>query len=333
MSDPLEISHCYVQINGVRCHYAQAGAGPLVLLLHGFPELWYSYRHQLAALAKAGYHAVAPDLRGFGESEVSPRVEDHALLNHMADMRALIHALEAEQAVLVGHDWGANLVWAMALRYPELVRAVVALSIPFYPEPRDPADIKRFAAGHFNFLEYFQKPGATEAEFERDPRRFFRLFFYGLSGDAPAGTIDRLYRDKPADAQLLDDFPEPHTLPAWLSERDLDYYVAAFEKTGIVPALGFYRNIERDYPELRRIYRKALAQPALFIGGAEEAAVRFGSLEPMRRALPNLRNTLVLPHCGHWLQQEQAEAVNQAVIQFLDQELGDDFRRSTETEP
>jgi pimeloyl-ACP methyl ester carboxylesterase len=316
-----EVSHCRVHINGIRCHYAQAGAGPLVLLVHGFPELWYSYRHQLTALARAGYHAVAPDLRGFGESEVSPRVDDYALLNHMADMRALISALSADQVVLVGHDWGANLAWAMALRYPELVRAVVALSIPFYPEPRDPAEIKRFAAGNFNFLEYFQKPGAAEAEFERDPRRFFRLLFYGLSGDAPAGTIDRLYRGKPADAKLLDDFPEPHELPAWLSERDLDYYVAAFKKTGIAAALGFYRNIERDYPELKLLYRQSLTLPALFIGGAEEAAVRFGSLEPMRRALPNLRNALVLPHSGHWLQQEQAQTVNRALVQFLDQEL------------
>src|SRR5207244_9904208 len=231
--------------------------------------------------ASAGYHAVAVDLRGFGESEVTARVEDYSLLQHGQDVSALIASLGADKAVLVGHDWGANLVWAMALRYPALVQSVVALSIPFYPEPRAPAEIKRFGEGRFNFAEYFQRPGAAEGEFQENPRYFLRTFFYGLSGNAPAGTVEHLYRDKPGDAKLLDGFPVPDTLPSWLSERELDYYVAAFEKTGLSGALGFYRNLERDYPPLKAIYQQTPQQPALFIGGGEEAAVRFGNLEPM----------------------------------------------------
>jgi pimeloyl-ACP methyl ester carboxylesterase len=315
--DSPQIEHRHVRVNGIGYHFAQAGAGPLVLMIHGFPELWYSFRHQLRALAAAGFRAVAIDLRGFGESEVTPNVEDYALLNHASDVKALLDSLGSKQTTLVGHDWGANLVWAMALRYPELVNGVIALSIPFYPEPRDPAEIKRFSQGSFNFLEYFQRPGAAELEFEQDPRRFFRAFFYGLSGDAPAGTVEHLYRGKPATAKLLDGFPEPKILPAWLSERELAFYVAAFTKTGLSGALGFYRNIERDYPGLKLLYQNTLRQPVLFMGGAEEAAVRFGDLEPMRHALPQLEKALVLPGCGHWLQQERAETVNREMIAFL----------------
>lgn len=313
------LKHRYVQVNGIRYHFAEAGVGPLVLMIHGFPELWYSFRHQLAALAAAGYHAVAVDLRGFGESEVTPRVEDYALLGHAEDVKALLASLGAREATLVGHDWGANLVWAMALRYPELVNGVVALSIPFYPEPSDPAEIKRFAQGSFNFVEYFSRPRAVESEFEQEPERFFRALFYGLSGDAPPGTIDHLYRGKPATAKLLDGFPLPNALPPWLSEQDLEYYVAAFTKTGLSGPLGFYRNLERDYPALKEIYRGTLRQPVLFIGGAEEAAVRLGSLEPMRRSLPQLKKALTLPGCGHWVQQERSEVVNQEMVEFLRQ--------------
>jgi len=314
----VEIHHAHASVNGIRYHYAEAGCGPLVIMIHGFPELWYSYRHQLGALARAGYHAVALDLRGFGESEVTPRVEDYSLLQHAEDVKALIASLGPRNAVLVGHDWGANLVWAMALRYPALVKAVVALSIPFYPAPRDPAEISRFNAGNFNFVSYFQKPGAVEAEFNENPRRFMRAFFFGLSGDAPPGTLEYLYRGKPADAKLLDGFPVPDVLPAWLSEADLDYYVAAFEKTGLTGALGFYRNMERDYPALQAIYRGELRHPVLFIGGAAEASVRFGSLEPMQHALPGLVKAMVLPDSGHWVQQERSEIVSRELIEFLE---------------
>ena len=175
------------KINGIRYHYAEAGSGPLVVLLHGVADLGHSWRNQLPALAAAGYRAVAPDLRGCGRSEVLPRVEDYSMLRHVEDVKALIGALGAREAVLIGHDWGANLTWATTLLYPGLVRAVVALSIPFYPQPRDPAEIHRLSEGRFDFTSYFQKPGAAEAEFAADPKGFFRRFFVGMSGDAPRG--------------------------------------------------------------------------------------------------------------------------------------------------
>ena len=317
--DQVEVLHDYATINGIRYHYAEAGTGPLVVMIHGFPELWYSWRHQLAALAKAGYHAVAPDLRGFGESEVTPQVQDYSILQHASDVKALIDHLGAKTATVVGHDWGANIMWLMPMLYPETVNAVVSLSIPFYPEPRDPSKFKSFGSGKFN---QFREPGVTEAEFNEDPARFFRLFFYGLSGDAPSGTTDTLFMGKfPANAKLLDGFPEPPTLPAWLSQEDLDYYVAAYQKTRITGALGFYRNMENDYPSLVEIYKKGIHQPVLFIGGGEEPAVKYGKLDLMKEALPNFREALVLPGCGHWLQQERSKEVNAALINFLNHEI------------
>lgn len=314
--DPVEITHRYVDINGIKYHYAEAGKGPLVIILHGFPELWYSWRHQLAALAHAGYHAVAPDLRGFGESEVTANVEDYSLTNHARDVKALIDHLNAKQVFIVGHDWGANLMWIMPMLYPDVVKGVVSLSIPFYPEPRDPVEIRKKWPNTFT---NFHTKGATEAEFNEDPERFFRLFFYGLSGEAPKELIDSLFMKKPDNDHVLDDFIEPDHLPSWLSQKDLEYYVNAYKKTGITPALNFYRN-DQDYFNLKEIYKKGIHQPVLFIGGANEAAVRFGSLEPMKASLPNLRKTVVLEYCGHWLQQEKPEEVNREIIAFLDHE-------------
>jgi len=313
--DSVEIKHRYATINNIRYHFAEAGSGPTVMMIHGFPELWYSWRNQVVALAKAGYHAVAPDLRGFGESEVTSNISDYSILQHAKDIKGLIDHLSVDSVTIIGHDWGANITWIMPMLYPEAINAVVSLSIPFYPEPRDPSKFKSFGNGKFN---QFREPGLTEAEFNEDPERFFRLFFYGLSGDAPKGTIDNLFMGKFSDdAKLLDGFPEPDRLPSWLSHDALNYYTAAYRKTGITGALGFYRNMEGDYRTLKKIYEKKIDQPVLFIGGGEEPAVKYGKLDLMKDALPNFRKSIVLPGCGHWLQQERTEEVNEYIIEFL----------------
>jgi len=318
MIDTVEIHHHYPTLNGIKYHYASAGKGPAVIMLHGFPELWYSWRHQLAALSAAGYWAVAPDLRGCGASQATGKTTDYSLINHAKDIKALIDHLGVKEAVMIGHDWGANIMWIMPMLYPATIKAVISLSIPFYPEIRNLSEIAASSNGKFNFLAFFGKQGAAESEFNEDPERFFRLFFYGLSGDAPKGMIDKLYLDKPADARLLDGIPEPHQLPAWLSQQDLDYYVTAYKATGITSALNFYRNNDENFHSLKEVYQKEMRLSALFIGGAEEAAVRFGSLEPMKKALPKLKKTIVLQGCGHWVQQERQKEVNDAVIAFLE---------------
>ncbi|MEZ2442326.1 alpha/beta fold hydrolase [Chitinophaga sp. RCC_12] len=317
-TDSIKLTHQYITVNGIKYHYAEAGKGPLVILLHGFPELWYSWRQQLSALAQAGYHAVAPDLRGFGESEVTTDERDYSLIQHARDVKALIDHIGADKVVIVGHDWGANLMWTMAQLYPNTVSAVVALSIPFYPEPRDPAMIRKKWSSVFT---NFEKKGIVETEFEKNPERFFKLFFYALSGDAPDGTIEKLYLKTTPNDRLMTSFPPTDHLPAWLSKEDLDYYVNAYKKTGITGALGFYRNTDEDYPKLKKIYKRGITQPVLFIGGAKEAAIKFGSTEQMKNSLPNLRKVILLENCGHWVQQERAQEVNNALIEFLKQEI------------
>ena len=319
--DSVEIVHNYANINGIQYHYAEAGEGPLVLMLHGAFELWYSWRLQMPALANAGYHAAAPDLRGMGQSEITPDVHDYSLFQHAKDVKALIDYLGEKEVIVMGHDWGANLTWLLPMLYPETIKALVVLSIPFYPEPRNPEKMKNFFKDKFSFMGYFQKPGAAEAEFEEDPKRFYRLFLYGFSGDTPSGTIDKLFANKPPDAKLLEGFPEPSNLPDWLSQEDINYYADAYKKTGLTGTLNFYRNVNEDYPLLKQAYKNKINQPVLFIGGGKEAAVKYGDFDAMKNALPNLRNTIVLEGSGHYLQQERTDEVNEAIIKFLNEEI------------
>jgi len=182
-----EIKHRTIKTNGINMHIAEAGAGPLVLMLHGFPELWYSWRHQIPALAEAGYHAVAPDVRGYGQSDAPQPIEAYAMTEHLADAAGILDALGAETAVVVGHDWGSPMAWTSALTYPERYRAVVGLSVPFIPRsPAPPMQLfKQIFQDNFFYMLYFQEPGVAEKEFEKDPRRSMRLFLYAASGDAP----------------------------------------------------------------------------------------------------------------------------------------------------
>ena len=317
-----DVMHRRVRSNGINVHIAEAGQGPLVVLLHGFPELWYSWRHQLPALAEAGYHALAPDLRGYGETDAPEAVESYSMLNMTADVIGLLDAMGAEKAVIVGHDWGANIAWACAELYPQRVAAVVALSIPYkLRTPAPPTQMmKQWSRGSFSFQEYFEKPGVAEAELEADVRRSLRLFLYALSGDAPPDLVPYLFTGKPADARVLDGMPEPQALPAWLTEADLDYYTQAFERTGFRGALNRYRNIDRDWEELPGVGAAGVKQPALFIGGERDTAVLFGSLDPMKASVPNLRKAVLLPGCGHWVPQARPAEVNAEMIDFLRRE-------------
>lgn len=316
------ITHRVVRGNGISMHIAEAGRGPLVLLLHGFPELWYSWRHQLPALAGAGYHVVAPDLRGYGDTDAPLSVESYDMSTMTADVAALLDVLGAETAVLVGHDWGAHIAWQAARRYPRRVAAVAALSVPYTPRsPTPPIQMMRqFSADACNFVLYFQQPGVAEAELEADVRRSLRLFFYALSGDAPPELVPYLYRGKPAAAGALDGMPEPASLPIWLSAADLDYYTRAFMRSGFRGALNRYRNLDRDWEASAGDGVAGVEQPALYIGGERDPAIRFGSVEPMRADVPNLREVALLPGCGHWTQQERPSAVNAALVAFLENE-------------
>jgi pimeloyl-ACP methyl ester carboxylesterase len=310
-----EITHRTVKTNGINMHIAEAGEGPLVLMLHGFPELWYSYRHQLPALADAGYHAVAPDIRGYGQSDAPQPIEAYAMKEHLADALGLLDALGAETAVVVGHDWGAPMAWNSAALYPERYRAVVGMSVPLLQRsPAPPTQLfKQIFQDNFFYMLYFQEPGVAEKELEADPRKTLRTFLSAASGDAvPAGFLGKKKGDL-----FLTGMANPETLPAWLTEADVDVFANEFKRTGFRGGLNRYRNMDRDWEELPELADAKITQPALFIGGDRDGVIAFTSMDAMKASCTDLRDIVMLPGAGHWTQQERPAEVNQAMIDFL----------------
>jgi pimeloyl-ACP methyl ester carboxylesterase len=305
-----------VTTNGIRMRIAHAGAGPLVLLLHGFPESWYSWRHQLAALAAAGFRVVAPDQRGYGGTEAPPAVESYDILHLVDDAVGLLDALGEEQAVVVGHDWGAPVAWHCALLHPQRFRAVAALSVPYVGRsPLPPLEMFRMMAGeHFFYILYFQEPGVAEHELEADVRATMQRFLYAASGDV---TEPLDFWRKPKTAKFLDGLPDPRKLPPWLSEADLDYFTVEFRRTGFRGGLNWYRNLDRNWQLTTHLADAKVAQPALFIAGERDGVLAMIPVDAMRPLVPNLRRLVMLPGCGHWTQQERPAEVNAALIEFL----------------
>ncbi|HYM16221.1 MAG TPA: alpha/beta hydrolase [Dehalococcoidia bacterium] len=313
-----EITHRTLKTNGINVHLAEAGDGPLVLLVHGFPESWYSWRHQIPALAAAGYHAAAVDVRGYGRSDAPELIEAYSMKEMTADMAGIVDALSAKPAVIVGHDWGAPIAWTSAVLYPEHFRAVAGMSVPFLPRaPMPPTQLfKQVFGDTFFYILYFQAPGVAEAELQADVRRSMRLFLYAASGDAPRDAAGWV---KQKDAKFLDGMPEPASLPAWLTEQDLDYFTAEFERTGFRGGLNRYRNMDRDWDELPHLAGAKVTQPALFVCGDRDGVIAMnpGGIEAMKPFVPNLRRVVMLPGAGHWTQQERPDEVNAALLDFL----------------
>ncbi|HEX3175033.1 MAG TPA: alpha/beta hydrolase [Methylomirabilota bacterium] len=321
-----EIRHRTVDTNGIRMHVAEAGEGPLVLLCHGFPESWYSWRHQLVALADAGYHAVAPDQRGYGKTDKPEAVDQYTLFHLIGDLVGLLDALGAPSAVVAGHDWGAPVAWHAALLRPDRFRAVIALSVPFRPRgtSRPTAMMPRTDDAVFYQL-YFQEPGVAEAELERDPRETIRRLAYWGSGDAQpsahtagSGKTGMV----PRRGGLLAGAETPTTLPAWLTEADIDFYAGEFRHSGFRGGLNWYRNIDRNWELMAPWAGARVTVPALYIAGDRDLVLTFRGMDQLLPALkqfvPELRQTIMLPGCGHWTQQERPREVNTAMLQFLD---------------
>src|SRR5579863_7108918 len=230
---PAAIAHRFIQTNGIRMHIAEQGEGPLVVLAHGFPELWYSWRHVLPALADAGYHAVAPDMRGYGQTDAPPNIADYDQFQLVGDMVGLVQALGYEQAVIAGHDWGAPVAYNAANLRPDMFRAVILLSVPYRTRSSvNPAEaMARFVPpGKQFYMTYFQKPGVAEKEFEADPKRTLRMLLYSLSGSIPKEHKWRYVFD--LDGKASDGCTDPKELPAWLKQEDLDYYANEYARTG-----------------------------------------------------------------------------------------------------
>ncbi|HEY4453718.1 MAG TPA: alpha/beta hydrolase [Pseudonocardiaceae bacterium] len=306
-----------VRANGIGLHVREAGDGPVVLLLHGFPESSYSWRHQLPALADAGFHAVAPDLRGYGGSD-APEAASYTLSDNLADLTGLLDALGAPVAALVGHDQGAGIAWAAAQLYPERFPALVALGVPYAPRPPMPLPrlLRERNPDKFNVVTYFQQPGVAEAELDADVARTLRMTLFALSGQASPELVRTWLLDTPAGSGFLDPLPDPG-VPSWLSAAEFDEYVREFEWTGFAGAIRRYRAFEQDWFDLPEVGATLVTQPTLYIAGELDSAYRFASLEPMRAMVPGLREIVLLPGCGHWTQQERPAEVNEHLIAFL----------------
>ena len=310
----------FVDTNGIRMRIAEQGQGPLVLLLHGWPESWYSWRHQLRALAEAGYRAVAPDMRGFGGTDAPEDVEAYDVLDLCADTVGLLDALGAETAVLVGHDWGAAVAWSCVQLEPSRFTAIAALSVPRgrrQPEPFLERMRKKYGENFFYML-YFQQPGVAEAELEADPRALLTRLF--TSPDTPREPPE-ITDPKAAAGGFIGRLGAPTELPPWLSEKDLDYYVSELTRTGFSGGLNYYRNIGRNRELTPQLADAQVAVPALFIAGDKDLVIggldRAALEELMRPVVPELRGLHLLSGAGHWIQQERAEEVNALLIDFL----------------
>ncbi|MAI91809.1 alpha/beta hydrolase [Ponticaulis sp.] len=317
----------FIKVNDFTYRVAVEGEGPLVLMVHGFPESWYSWRHQMPALAEAGFKAAAVDVLGYGGTDKPPEIERYSMQNLASDMAEIAKALsDTGKAIVVGHDWGAPIAWNSALLHPDVFYAVGALSVPYSPPGErmflDVMDQVFTKRGLFFYQIYFQNEGVAEAELEANPRDTIRRFYYAVSGDAPEGTWPK---DKPNTMGMLDMLPDPNPFPAWLTEADLDYYEAEFRNSGFRGPLNRYRNHPRDHEYLRSLDDLKIYQPALFIGGEKDLVLKMlpgvDVVERMRGYVPNLQVGEILEGVGHWTQQERPEEVNAILIPWLKKQI------------
>ena len=316
--------HLHLDASGIRIHAVTEGEGPLVLLVHGFPESWYSWRHQLPALAAAGYRAVAIDVRGYGRSSKPEAVGAYGMLQHVADNVAVVEALGERSAVVVGHDWGAPIAWNSALLRPDVFRAVAGLSVPYTPggDVRPSDGIRAMGGDEEFYIEYYQQPGRAEAEIEADLRRWLLGFYYSASGDCRwvDGFSSSMARIAPGGRQQdRFQYPPEGTMPGWLSEADLDVYVDEFRYSGMRGPLNRYRNVDRDWEDLAAWRYRPIEVPALFVGGSQDGPTAWGrkAIARFDANLPRLHRSVVLEGCGHWTQQERPADVNELLLDFL----------------
>ena len=313
----MEFAHKFLTTNGIKMHVAVAGEGPLVLLCHGWPESWYSWRHQLTALAEAGYCAVAPDMRGYGQTDKPDSIDQYTLFHLAGDMIGLVDALGYKDAAIVGHDWGAPVAWHSALFRPDKFRAVAGLSVPFRPRGEVPPTSVMPQTDEAIFYQlYFQQPGVAEAEFERDPKRLVSTILLGMSAD-PVGAM----MASRTGGWLQSKSPPAGNLPSWITEADIEFYASELGRTGFRGGLNWYRNVDRNWSLLAPWAGAKVSVPALYMAGDRDPVVRFPGMDKLipnlRQFVPQLRNTIMLPGCGHWTQQERADEVNASLIGFL----------------
>ena len=308
-----------IKVNGIRLsvHIAGPESGKPVWLLHGFPECWYSWRHQIAALAAQGYRVFAPEMRGYGATEAPEAVEAYDLITLCADIQGAMNHFGHQQVAMIGHDWGAPVAWHLALLEPARVKAVCGMSVPFGGRPRQPAIsmMREAYKDRFHYILYFQKPGLAEAELASDIPRTMRLMMHGL--DSQEGGA--LVQDKPADAAWLDDYTDPGKPPAWCSEEAFEVYVKTFERSGFRGPVNWYRNFERNWERTEQLAGRQIEQPALFLIGDRDpvGTLEAYTIKKMPGVVPKVEQH-VIADCGHWIQAEKPDEVNSFLLPFLE---------------
>ena len=312
-----EITHRFITTNGIKMHCAEAGTGPLVLLCHGFPESWYSWRHQLRALGDAGFHAVAPDMRGYGQTDRPKEVEAYDIFQLTGDLVGLVNALGGQPSVIVGHDWGAWITQAAALFRPDLFRAVALLSVPFLPRgPISPSEWEQQKyPGKIFYQQMFRSPG-SEQFFEADVHGSILGALYSASGEASPEHRWQFAMD-PKD--LAKPMPAAPKKPSFVTDADVDFFVGEFKRSGFAGGLNYYRNVDRNWASTPFLDGAKLRQPTLFIAGDRDGVLGFWGeeVDTLERHVPNLVKKVILPGVGHWTQQERPEEVNRLLIEFV----------------
>ena len=300
---------------------AEAGptTGPVVLLAHGWPESWYSWRYQIPFLAAAGYRVVVPEMRGFGNTDAPQDIASYHILNLVEDLAGILPHCETDNAIIVGHDWGALVAWHCALVHPDLFPAVAAMSVPHLgraPEPPTQIWKKRFG-DRFYYILYHQKPGVAELEYDGNPRGLLKMLY----ATPDAVRKPRLVTDPEYKAGgWIGRMGEPVDLPEWMSEQDLDFYVAQFTESGFRGGLNYYRNFDRNWTITKNL-DQLVSIPAMFIVGSRDLTVEHLGEEKLResmsRLVPDLREFHWVEGAGHWIQQEESDICNRALLDFF----------------
>ena len=319
VSETVPITERSIETNGLRLHTIDAGerGAPVVVLAHGFPELAYSWRHQIPVLAAAGYHVLAPDQRGYGRSTRPDAVSDYNIAELTADLIGLLDDVGAERAVFVGHDWGAPVAWGSAQLHPDRVAAVVGLSVPAVPRARVPPTqaFRMFFGDNFFYMLYFQEPGVADAELGADPAKTIRRMMAGLRAPGDHAAAARMIQ--PGPQGFVERLPEPDGLPSWISAEELGHYIAEFSRTGFTGGLNWYRNLDRNWEILANPQAATIGVPAMFVAGTDDPVLGFMRRERATEVVTGPYREVMIEGAGHWLQQERPDRVNEVLLEFL----------------
>ncbi|WIM86366.1 alpha/beta hydrolase [Candidatus Mycobacterium wuenschmannii] len=308
-----------IDTNGVRLHTLEAGepGAPVVVLAHGFPETSYSWRHQIPALADAGYHVLAPDQRGYGRTTRPDDIADYNVASLSGDLIGLLDDVGADTAVFVGHDWGAPVAWGSAQLHPDRVEAVVGMSVPPVPRSQVPptAAFRSIFGDNFFYMLYFQEPGVADAELGGNPRRTITAMLGGLTrSDDPAAALRMI---APGPEGFIERLPEADGLPDWITADEVDHYVEEFTRTGFTGGLNWYRNLDRNWELLADPPAATIDVPAMFIGGTDDPVLSFMRPDRAQEVVTGRYREVLIDGAGHWLQQEKPDQVNELLLDFL----------------